>query len=218
MNNFIEVIRSLCLIVMCYQLAKAIIPAPIFDVLMQMILSPFTLTRAIIWSIVDFLRTACFKEAWGNLKECWKIQSQSTIGNQNRDRQKQPCTSRNRGRTVSADEAPLKGFCPSRRAVRSKKDLTGVAENVKFQVADEFARVHALLQSLDDKDAPTARFLVFVRQECSKIANAETLPQSSQKARACGVEVEDLWDKVIVKAQRYFTAAKNDIFASLQEL
>ena len=80
MNNFTEVIRSLCLIIMCYQLAKAIIPSPIFEVLMQMILSPFTLTRAIIWSIVEFLGTACFKEAWGNLKEYWKIQTKARQG------------------------------------------------------------------------------------------------------------------------------------------
>ena len=86
-NNFVEVVRSLCLIVMCCQLAKAVTPAPTFDVLMQMILSPFTLTRAIIWSIVDSLGNACFKEAWGNFKKYWKKLNQGTARNQTEDGQ-----------------------------------------------------------------------------------------------------------------------------------
>ena len=92
-----------------------------------------------------------------------------------------------------------------------------MAENVKFPVADEFAWVHALLRSLDDKDAATARFLVFVRKECSKIAN-QRLSLKAPRRHVHAVSKLNLWDKVIVKAQGYFAAAKNDIFASLQEL
>ena len=220
MNNFIEVVRSLCLIIMCYQLAKAIIPAPIFEVLMQMILSPFTLTRAIIWSMVDFLGTACFKEAWGNLKEYWKIQNsdkdEGMARDQTKDGQKRTHTSRSPTKSVGG--APLKDFCPTRRTIRSKKDLNVVMENVKFQISDEFSRIHALLHSLDDTDAATARFAAFLRKECAKITNSETLPQSSHTAQACGLKIQNLWDGVVTKTHQYFAAAGGDVFASLQEL
>ena len=220
MNNFIELIRSLCLIAMCYQFARAILPAPVFEVLIQMLLSPFTLTRVIIWSMVDFVGNACFKEAWGNLKEYWEREdpdededTTDTQAHHEPDR-----TPTNEGRTKVDEGTSLKDFCPSKRTIRSKKDLTGVIENVKFQIGDEFARIHALLQSLDDTDAATARFGAFVRKECAKIINAETLPQNSKKARICGIKVKGVWKKVTTKAQQYFAATGGDILASLQEL
>ena len=220
MNNFIEVIRSLCLIAMCYQLMKAIIPKPVFDVLIQMILSPFTLVCVIIWSIVDFVGDACFKEAWKNLKDYWKMEDQEedegTTSDQTQGEQSRARTSKTPMKSVEG--APLKDFCPSRQTIRSKKDLAGVMENVKFQISDEFARVHALLHSLDDTDAATARFAAFVRRECAKITNSETLPQSSRKAQACGLKIQNLWDKIVNKAHQYFAAAGGDVFASLQEL
>ena len=87
-----------------------------------------------------------------------------------------------------------------------------VMENVKFQISDEFARIHALLHSLDDTDAATARFVAFLRKD------SETLPQSSHTAQACGLKIQNLWDGVATKAHQYFAAAGGDVFASLQEL
>ena len=220
MNNFIETIRSLCLIAMGYQLARAVIPAPVFEVLIQMLMSPFTLTRVIIWSIVDFVGNACFKEAWGNLKEYWEREDsdedEGTTDTQ--DRREPDRTPTNEGRTKTDEGTSIKDFCPSKRTIRSKKDLTGVIENVKFQIGDEFARIHALLQSLDDTDAATTRFAAFVRKECAKITKAETLPQNSKRARICGIKIKGIWGQVTTKAHQYFAATGGDVFASLQEL
>ena len=220
MNNFIEVIRSLCLLSMCYRILRAITPDPVFELLIRMILSPFTLTRVIVWSIVDVLGSVCFKEAWDNLKEYWEKENPNADEDttDTRGRREPNRTPRCEGQAKTDEGASLKDFCPSKSIVRSKKDLTNLMEDVKFQIGDDFARIHALLRSLDSTDAATARFAAFVRKECAKIIKTETLPQSSKRARSCGIKVKDMWGKVATRAHEYFTATGGDIFASLREL
>ena len=220
MNNFIEVIRSLCLLSMCYRILRAITPDPVFELLIRMILSPFTLTRVIVWSIVDVLGSVCFKEAWDNLKEYWEKENPNADEDttDTRGRREPNRTPRCEGQAKTDEGASFKDFCPSKSIVRSKKDLTNLMEDVKFQIGDDFARIHALLRSLDSTDAATARFAAFVRKECAKITKTETLPQSSKRARSCGIKVKDMWGKVATRAHEYFTATGGDIFASLREL
>jgi len=95
-------------------------------------------------------------------------------------------------------------------------DLNKAIEDISFLVADDCVRVHALMNKLDDTHSATARLKSFIRSECKRLTQSETLPRSSCLAAELGVNVADLWGHLIVLAKQFFiNGCARDVISSI---